>query len=598
LAGVFDDVLQSMIDDADADIRELNRYFGHLRRTVNDYLQQAFASRGLYVDDVTIRQNALRESAALARRTQFASHRSETAADVERRRFDQDTEATQAGEDSAHRMTLKKIGAQETIDSLDIDLKVAQVHEDQEDAFAELARRRKLREHDMFDLDVDLQHKRRMKEVDRSTEFSMHRISADNAESMHRLNSDNVFNVRRDEIASAKKARDFDDMYADWKRNNALQEEKLKASIDQKRVSSEARREEEIADQEHCRMLKDIVRKIEESDFDWQQKLDAYDRLCRNNRVRDAIENDVLAAKGEADQLYAREHVKKILSTEEYELLERGRQDTEDREERKKRADFARDMESKKFAVAVNMEMLRMEVENQRLRDEAAERERVRQAEIEKLKATLSHLEAMGKQDMSVQTSKNALEIARAKAEKEYADKMAREEREDARRREESKAKREDQYADRAQQLLRDMWGIQENLQSLKLENERDYNRGRAVVDNTFADYMSKQMDGGKLDELLKYVKQLTEKPKETKTVEKKDDELTKILKSLVDVLTGSGTTTTVPPAPSTPSAPPSGGWYGFGTQPGVSSEGNICSNCGSPLGRFDTYCPKCGKHL
>ena len=376
----------------------------------------------------------------------------------------------------------------------------------------------------------------------------------DHQRALHALDNDAEIAARKDQIASDVKLRSVDETYAEWQRQSRLEEERLNAELradeirqrgrlDAERRDADAHRQEELTDADHRRMMGEILRKIEQSDFDWQQKLDAYERLFRNARAQDDAQNTVTAAKADADAAYAREHLKHVLSSEENDLLEALNRRAEEREERRSKAEFARDMERKEREVAQKMAQLRMEYDHQAAADAAQERLAAQAIELEKLKLTLAHYEAMG--------SQNA-ETVRAQVEHEYAEKHDAAQREEESRRREDRERREDQYAQRAEDLLKQMWDIQKSLKMMQLENDREYAAGRAQVDQTAA----AQPKDDRTEELIQSMRKMAETLGRIERKLKRKE-----------------------PQPA--------------AQPQPSAE-RRCPRCGRIVDRFSSYCPGC----
>ena len=383
-------------------------------------------------------------------------------------------------------------------------------------------------------------------------------------------------------------------------------------------------------------MLGEIARKIDQSDLDWQQKLDAYARLKRNADADDAESREVSGARAEADADYIREHLKTTLSREESDFLEEQAQRAEAREERRRQQEYAREMENRREAVAWQMELLRMEHEQQDKAEAAQQRildqqmeidklklmlnhyERVaglqaqtdqtdrvaadrraaadQRYELDRLKLTLDHDEAMGRQSVDTVDILAGAQTVRAQVEKEYAERFARRDQEAEEKRRAEKAQREDQYADRAEALLRQMWDIQKSIRGLELENDREFIRGRAQVDAAQANRRDSD-----LEQLIQDVQKLAGKVEKVRTRQKEQDRQNEqneqarqlaedeLLKSLL------GKYTVKEPAkvkytvdPTIPVEP----------TPSFTAGGSTlkCPHCGHPVYRQTVTCPYCNK--
>lgn len=590
------DLLQPMIDETSADVRELTRYYGYLRASMTDRLNQALYDWGMEVENFSMQQRNLDKSAALSRLTQLSGFKSESLIEQEMRSFTRKLELENASADSDHRVQMRAVASQERAAMTDLDVTDAQTDDRAADVAADLAAKKLAR---------DERLRRYQQEIQYSAEDDADARRQQKA--LRDLDNAAALDARRREIGAEARRSSFDESYADWQRQNRLEEEKLTSRLrmqqiqqdaaeQSRRRSAEARRADEQAEQEHRRMLGEIARKIDQSDLDWQQKLDAYARLKRNADADDAEAHEVSSARAGADADYIREHLKTVLSREESDFLEEQAQRAEDREERRRQRQYAREMETRREAVAWQMELLRMEHEQQdraeaaqqRILDQQAEidklklmldhyehmsaqqagaersgRDADRRYELDKLKLTLDHDEVMGSQRVETADILARAESVRAQAEKEYAERFARRDQEAEEKRRAEKAQREDQYADRAEALLRQMWDIQKSLRSLELENDRESIRAQAEVSR----------HDGDLEKLIREVERLARKVgKEKKSADPQGmDDLMKKLSGVAE-----------PPKPAY--APP--------------SPERKCPHCGHPVYRHTIVCPYCNREV
>lgn len=167
--------------------------------------------------------------------------------------------------------------------------------------------------------------------------------------------------------------------------------------LDDKLSILEKQMEIDLAREENKVRMRDILHKIDESDLTWRQKLEEYERLsAAAKRVEEA----------RAD--YEAGHIGLKLTAEEKELLHRFSELDDLRVEKAKQADFERDLQMKKAE---------WEAEAARLQSEY---------ELGKYKAILDY---MSKDSLL----KMHLEQAKARAEREYAERLrAQKERDDS----------------------------------------------------------------------------------------------------------------------------------------------------------------------
>ena len=630
------DLLQPMIDETNADVRELTRYYGYLRSSMTDLLNQALFDWGLTVENFSMQQRKLEKSPALSKLTQLTGFKSESLIEKEMQAFTRGLELENAAADSDHRVQMRTVASQEHAAMTNLDITDAQTDDRAADVAADLAVKKLARDErvrryqqDIQDSDEDDADARRQQKALRGL---------DNAAEI---------DARKRQIGADARRSGFDETYADWQRQTRLEEEKLAsqlriqqvrqdADIQTERRRAEARREDERENLEHRRMLGEIARKIDQSDLDWQQKLDAYARLKRNADADDAESREVSGARAEADADYIREHLKTTLSREESDFLEEQAQRAEAREERRRQQEYAREMENRREAVAWQMELLRMEHEQQDKAEAAQQRildqqmeidklklmlnhyERVaglqaqtdqtdrvaadrraaadQRYELDRLKLTLDHDEAMGRQSVDTVDILAGAQTVRAQVEKEYAERFARRDQEAEEKRRAEKAQREDQYADRAEALLRQMWDIQKSLRGLELENDREYIRGRAQVDTAQANRRDSD-----LEQLIQDVQKLAGKVEKVRTRQKEqarqneqneqarqlaEDELLKSLLGKYTVKEPAKVKYTVDPTiPVEPT-------------PSFTAGGSTlkCPHCGHPVYRQTVICPYCNK--
>lgn len=591
------DLLQPMIDDTNADVRELTRYYEYLRASMTDRLNQALYDWGMAVESFSMQQRKMDESAALSMLTRLTGFKSESMIEQEMKAFTRKLEMENATDDSDHRMRMRTLQSQEHAAMTDLDIADAQTDDRAADMAAELTVKRLAR---------DERVRRYQQEIQYSAEDDADARRQQKA--LRDLDNAAALDARRREIGAEARRSGFDESYADWQRQNRLEEEKLTSRLrmqqiqqdadeQSRRRSAEARRADEQEEQEHRRMLGEIARKIDQSDLDWQQKLDAYARLKRNADADDAESHRMSSARAEAGADYIREHLKTVLSREESDFLEEQARRAEDREEHRRQQEYAREMETRREAVAWQMELLRMEHEQQdkaeaaqqRILDQQAEidklklmldhyehmsdhqagaersgRDADRRYELDKLKLTLDHDEVMGSQRVETADILARAESVRAQAEKEYAERFARRDQEAEEKRRAEKAQREDQYADRAEALLKQMWDIQKSLRSLELENDRESIRAQAAVGR----------HDGDLARLIREVEQLARKVNraQKKAADPQGmDDLMKKLSSMTDAPKPAYT----PPEPE-----------------------RKCPHCGHPVYKHTIVCPYCNREV
>ena len=89
LKNVLPNVIQSYINDANADIRELQSHYHRLRSIAEGYLKNQLATEGLGIRNFVMEQKSLNMSQALQMKTNFASHQTVSGISLDQHAFDQ-----------------------------------------------------------------------------------------------------------------------------------------------------------------------------------------------------------------------------------------------------------------------------------------------------------------------------------------------------------------------------------------------------------------------------------------------------------------------------------------------------------------------------
>lgn len=160
----------------------------------------------------------------------------------------------------------------------------------------------------------------------------------------------------------------------------------------------------ELTEEEHKVNMRDMLHKIDQSDLNWQEKLDEYARIRRNLGFQDSMEHTVQSAYAQ----YEAQHTMLKYTAEELELLQTNLDKDAQRDERAKQAQFEREMAALREKWEQNVKMCQME------------------HDLLKFKIERDHLEKMD-------YIRGLLERARAQAELEFNERIRAEtERKDA----------------------------------------------------------------------------------------------------------------------------------------------------------------------
>ena len=485
------DILQAMIDETNADIRELTPYYHHLRNSMANYLNRSLAEWGLEVSVFMLHQSGFHPSNSLRTLTQNADVMDTKTLEAEMAAFTREYEFKEYEQDAIYKG--KKLEVDVQAHQQEVGAQIAHIDLDDalKDKMAQSKARGMQREAGLNRLGKDISAEQRA--IDTRQKADQDMLELDIAERIAE---------RRGQLNASEQQRAFDQMYARWKNSARFEQEKLndqmlrdnavqEHNIHMDSRAQEADRSRDRADAEQQRILYGILRSIEQSEFDWQQKQDAYARLLRSQQADDRARILVQQAHAETDAEYLRKHLNLKLTDEEAQLLENIARNEEARAERLRRAEFAQEMEQRRQETGMQMELLRVEFEQQEKLAKAAKEIADQQVELEKLRLTLQHYEAMGEQGIeNTRIRENSASI-RHQAELAYQQSFAVAARKEESDRLAAQEAAEADFADRAERLLTTMWSIQASLDGMQLENEREYNAGRARVDQTAAQHMS-----------------------------------------------------------------------------------------------------------
>ena len=437
----------------------------------------------------------------------------------------------------------------------------------------------------------------------KTDEIALRRLERERQYEIAKLQKGADLDALVDEIAEGKRARAGAAALEEYKRKFRIREEELNQKIREERIAQEgeidaqsrkqrAEFESRLNEAENKRALNDIMRKIAESDLDWRQKLDEYDRLRRC--VGAETEADVRRIQADADlkiqrdkdEWYYETAGRKIrLDAEEAELLERVRRYAEDRKERETQAnearmersamlDFERRLQERREQTAQQIEKLKLEYDHELAM-------RGGEIDLEKLRAELQYHTAAGAQGADVQKAQ-----ARADADARIAEAQA------AARRMEEQLKREESLADRAEEFKKSLLEIQTALEMTRLGIDRNRDDRYAEVAVATAQAVASQPKAA--------AGMTGEEAGRFRDLEKKVDGILDSVKDLRGKLRT--LKKMVPAAVSQPSVQPATTWSpkpsGYApvapVQPGAEAT-RPCPTCGQAIDAHAQSCPFCG---
>ncbi len=558
MRNVASNILQPLVDDTNADVRELHRYFHLLRRTMESYLNSRLSADGLQLKNFVMEQESFRPSPVLQQYTNLISHKSEAEIGAEMERFDR-------------KMSVES-------DQNKLDTEVAQ------DSIE--AQREKLRfEAEKRQTDFAVESKDRAYEAMRH-EQELIRKEEKLRQQYARQDEEEELNWRErlDELVHRNRTqgrlRSAEEVRQAWEEKRQLEDAQLDAQIRRRektqqaelrsgQTDMQARIQSEQAEAEHQRILGDIMRKIAESDLSLQEKLDSYERLCRNSRIDDENAHLVNAAQAKADAQFAISHTNLSLTREQQELLEEQQKNALDREERRKMAEFQRDMQRQQAEVAHEIEKLKLQYDQDVREANLEEKLYDQNAEIEKLRLILDHYTALDQNSANARVAASLAEATRAQVEKEYEARQAQAIREEQERRERLRSERDDKYNEQAERLLTRMWEIQSALGKMQIETDQKV--AQAQIEEAHAEKGHSDMQDliKTLEKMVSAVKVSANRPV-------------------------SPAATPIQPAQSFAVNRPAGA----GGYQSTASEYRICPSCGKKVSAHASTCMWCGAYL
>ena len=440
-------VAQSIVDQTNADIREMNRFTMMLKNSVQESLRQRVEAWGLRLESL-----------------------------------DMDVPVKHAESANLDKM----ISKEEITTGQKLDEEIQRMQNDHvifvttEDGRVQRA---------IIDEQGNIQKYKDNKE----NEVEINRIELAAEREIAKLQSTAKLDELADEITRAKDKRTNEAILEDYKEKFRIREEQLNEKINEERMLQEARIDREmaaqkadldkkLADVQNQAALNDLMHKIDESNLNWQQKLDEYDRLRRMTQARDAaeikkLESDtkIQITKDENEAWYHSGSLKLRLSAEQAQLMEQIARYDEDRRERKAAADDARAerkaildfeqrMQERREYVAQQMELI-----SQRHEHELAMRDK--EVDLDKLKAELDLEKFRAGADADVSIAQAQADMHARIAEAQAAIKQA-----------EDHFKREESLAKQAEEFKRELLEIQRILEMTRLGNDRNKDDKMAEV--------------------------------------------------------------------------------------------------------------------
>lgn len=560
LGSMFTALFQQLIDDMDPPMETLQVYAGYLKgkaeqllNAPGDYLEE----RGLAASQLVVNVKIVQKSEAYLRHEAMVNEMDKGNTEAKLHEFQKKMEvsAAQVDIDAARKITNMK--AEDEIAGLDTEGKL-------DDARTDAQIRQSKNEARLQDARDDAAHEREIKNIKREIETTR---------------------------AKAELS------YERWQEQKRLDEEKEKQAYQQARFRQGQEQAMQIDKAMHDKAMHDIVRAVEESDMDWREKLDAYERLTRSRNFQDELERDNARSRSQTDnQSYAAQQVLKI-KADTARTMDDIEYQAKKHAEEFDQARFARDLELRRQKLAEEMEHLNAEFEQARQQREAETKRFETQQENETLRLMLEYLAKVGDQQVTQATMQARMAEAKAAADRAYQDKRAAEARQLAETRHQEQLEQDKVLSDRAFALTQDMLELQGKLEQLKLENQRAYDAGRAMVDANEKRYQDDQV--ANLNRQMEKLREAVNNMKpaaDTKTGSDFGGWVTNLLSglasSVLSKMVASQPVQPVQPVP-VPVQP-----VVVPVQPvqPVAANTRTCLHCGQAISADAFKCPHCGK--
>ena len=546
-------VAQSIVEQTNADIRELNRFTGILKNSVLAGISERVEPWGLVLEtldlDVPV---TVASSNNLEKQSAYEEIKTGVKLEEEIRKVENDH--TIFGMDEEKRVEMHRLDTQDQLD-------------------------------------------------DRKNEQELAKLERANALKAAELQKGADLEKLVDEIAEAKRSRADAAILEDYKRKYRQREEKIQEQLQEAQMLQEAQiaskqREtraafaRQLEEAENQRALNDLMHKIDESNLTWRQKLDEYERLRARTQVEDRAAEKKLDADTDLqilrdrNELYYQIGSQRIrLDAEQAELLEKINRYTEDRKERTLEAEAAR-LERK---ATLDFE--------HRLQDR---REQVAQ-QIELLKARYDHELSMRQKDLELEKLQEEMaykktevqagaDVMKTQAGADSAARIA--EAQAALKRAEDQLAREESIAKQAEEFKKTLLEIQAALEMTRLGNDKN-------KDNRWADVEIARANAGAA--AAKATAERTSGAAGQAAQERfleLERKMDRIINSVRDLRTQVNTLKKwLPPYTAVPPYGYRGGLYGGiggNATPPVSPATKICPLCGKNVPATTTICPFC----
>ena len=276
-----------------------------------------------------------------------------------------------------------------------------------------------------------------------------------------------------------------------WRDQQQIADQQMAAEMNRARMQQQHSQAMQKSEAVHEADLERLAQDVGMSQLSFREKMEAYARIQRNLAFQDQLDqNNAVSRAGADNEVYAARLAMK-LNEDSRRAMETLDYEQKLHEEDLQKARFAREMELRRQEVAEEMSRLQAEFESKRALAAEEEQRRKSESEVVTLKLMLEYLAKDGEH----QVTAARMQAAREQAERSWQLQHADIERQAALARQQAQQASEQKMADRAYELVQQMNGMQHELEMMKLDNERAYNQGRAMVDASAQKYQQNQMD-------------------------------------------------------------------------------------------------------
>ena len=233
--------------------------------------------------------------------------------------------------------------------------------------------------------------------------------------------------MRRAELEAMKARQQREISFENWADRQRQLQAQDEADYARNRRAREEQYKTNVSDAEHQARLKEIARRIDESDLAWNEKLEAYARLQRGISFQDKLGEREALAEAEARE----KRLERVLRTEDMQALQEIRREEELHQENLEKQRFAREMELRRQKMAEDTARLQAQFERERAIAQEHENRMKSREEVETLRLMLEYLAKSGDQQVTAEALREARQEAQLQWERDHAEaerKAAREE--------------------------------------------------------------------------------------------------------------------------------------------------------------------------